>query len=92
MYLKYKYIKGGHYPMDPSQYLSILTTVNKLHDSGLVHSDIKRNNIIFGTESSDFDMCSEDGTLYPVSYNHMDIFERHQEARPNLQKHDRFML
>ena len=98
MYLKYKYIKGGHYPMDASQYLSILTTVNKLHDSGLVHSDIKRNNIIFGTESSfliDFDMCSEDGTLYPVSYNHMDIFERHQEARPNLQKkkeHDRYAL
>ena len=30
MYLKYKYIKGGHYPMDASQYLSILTTVNKV--------------------------------------------------------------
>ena len=74
--------------------------LEKLHDCGYVHGDIRRSNILLDNVKNtayliDFDLCGKEGTAYPSNYNHQHIEERHRDARkdlPRRKEHDTFAL
>ena len=50
--LTYKYVEGRMYPESLSQFSGALNDLAKLHDSGLVHGDIRLENFVFYDKTS----------------------------------------
>ncbi len=100
--LKYSYIRGDHDPQQLQHFRDIIRDLGKLHDEGYVHSDIRKQNLLFSSAGQeawmiDFDRMHTDkeGTNYPGTYNHIGIVERHQDAMarlPRRKEHDRYAL
>ena len=73
--------------------------LHKLHDSGIVHGDIRLANLVFDHDNSagyliDYDLARKAGDRYPNGYSD-EFEERHKNAtlcRPMLKIHDRHSL
>lgn len=97
--LDYKYIDGSHEPANSRQVAMIISILHTIHEKNYVHSDIRKQNIVFCSDRQtayiiDFDLIGEVGTDYPAGYNHY-TGERHSDARchqPRKQEHDRYSL
>lgn len=98
--LEYNYVreKDKHF-RTLNDYKAIMETLDKLHDNGYVHSDVRELNLLFPFHNTitakliDFDLMDLIGTRYPKGYNHLE--ERHAEAKAgNGRKtlHDRYSL
>ena len=86
--VKYPYIEGNHKPQSLQQFRGVLDILQKIHERGYVHGDIKPQNIIFdpgGLNSYliDFDLARKDG-YYPPGYYFSDTV-RHEDAREGLE-------
>jgi hypothetical protein len=74
MVLSTGFIKGKHYATSVSQLLGAVTDLEKLHNGGYVHGDIRAYNIIFGENTAqliDFDIAGLQelsSTKYPEGY------------------------
>lgn len=96
--LKYRFIEGSCCPNATRSFVCIVNDLEKLSDSGYVHGDIRQENLVFNGDHAsiiDFDMAGHVGDPYPSAYNHIDIPERHWEARAGMAKkteHDVFAL
>ena len=100
--LQYDYIEDGITSnLRIDDFRPIMKTLDKLHDKGYVHSDVRYCNMVFpanGTEAKliDFDLMARVDEPYPEVYNGNSIIpERHGEAAPNnLRKklHDRHSM
>jgi len=98
--VKYKCLKGNHQPKSVEHFVPILLALQKIHDEGYVHGDIRLCNLIFNEDGLnswiiDFDMASKGGR-YSSNYNCSgDIKERYskdmgtKEMKP---EHDRHSL
>ena len=72
----------------------------KLHNHGYVHSDVRKNNILFDDTKDeayliDFDLYDKENVNYPKVYNHASISERHKDAfadKPRKKIHDVFSI
>ena len=85
-YLKYKYRAEDDNPKW-NFVQKILNQLHKIHEEGYVHSDIRRQNIVFGRHACiiDFDLAEKEGVKYPFTYNSSsDIEERHPKAEADL--------
>lgn len=96
--LMYKYLDGDHESGNCLLFVPIAEILLKLHENGYVHGDVRLANIIFGTDTAwiiDFDICNRVNASYPEDYNHINIPERHREARANMpmkKEHDVYSL
>ena len=75
----------------------IIKALQKLHDAGYVHSDVRLVNLLFPLDDEakliDFDLADKVGTLYPDGYNN--VLYRHPDAmqgKPRHVNHDRYSL
>ena len=80
--LKYDYIEGEHRPKNVHQFAEIVNALAKLHTEDYVHGDIRKKNLLFSRNGInawmiDFDIAGKESTLYPSTYNHRGIDERH---------------
>jgi len=50
--LRYDYIEGSHTPTHHTQFETIFDDLCSLHDSGVVHSDIRKQNLLFSRDGS----------------------------------------
>jgi serine/threonine protein kinase len=71
--LKVPYYEGRHFAESPSELLSVVEWLIKLHKAGYVHGDIRPFNVVFHQEKScliDLDLGGKlaDGPTYPVGY------------------------
>ncbi|XP_065906387.1 uncharacterized protein [Dysidea avara] len=96
--MSYNYLEGNHHPKSVHQFIPILCTLQKIHDLGMVHGDIRSCNLVFGENNSwiiDFDMASPEETPYCGYYNREGIYERHNGATKGgamYKFHDRYSL
>ena len=98
--LQYQYLCGSHTPLTIAHVRAIISKLYMLHCEGLVHSDIRSENLIFCTDNVsahiiDFDLADEEEKRYPVEYVSRNIPERHPEARSGKMRaksHDRYSL
>ena len=97
--MSYQYIEGSHKPSALKQFANVVRILNRIHELGYVHGDIREVNIIFVQEGDsvliDFDLARQENTKYPVDYNCATIYERHAQAGPSLKmkkEHDRYSL
>ena len=99
--VKCRYIeqsKESHH--SKNQAIMLLETLKSLHSNGYVHSDVRKNNILFDDENDeayliDFDLCDKEDVNYPEVYNHASISERHKDAsadKPRKKIHDVFSI
>jgi hypothetical protein len=68
------YLKGKHYATSEKQLLGVVEDLERLHNIGYVHGDIRAFNIIFGHNGGcliDFDIggLDKESTKYPEGYN-----------------------
>ena len=97
--LDYKYVEGSHSPHNAAQVAQIILGLDKIHKQQFVHSDIRKQNLVFASDEAhayiiDFDLAASVDTEYPACYN-TTISERHTTAspsRPRQQQHDRYSL
>lgn len=92
-YLKYKYIEGDHTPTSVNQFTGALQTLQKLHQQGIVHGDVRLPNIIFSGNNSyliDFDLARKVGDRYPIGYTALP--ERHIDATSRSLMSDRHSM
>ena len=83
-----------------NQAIMLLETLKLLHSLGYVHSDVRKNNILFDDAKDeayliDFDLCDKEDVNYPEVYNHASISERHKDAsadKPRKKIHDVFSI
>ena len=100
--LRYAWREGDHQPRSVRQFKCILKQLDKIHESGFVHGDVRIMNLIFSKTTDeawiiDFDFVGKVGTRYPSNYNGDSdkIPERHCEARADKRKeieHDLYSL
>ena len=99
--LEYAYIEGSHTPRTVKQFATILKDLEKLHNEGYVHGDMRKENLVFSETDDkaawiiDFDLAGKVGSRYPSNYNHCNIEERHTNAKANLKRqkvHDTYAL
>ena len=98
--LQYPYLCGSHTPQTIEHLRAIILKLDKLHRDGLVHSDIRSENLIFCTDNVsahiiDFDLADSEGKEYPVEYVSSNIPERHTDACSGSMReksHDRYSL
>ena len=95
--LQYDYIKAKNDTIILEDLLPLISTLDSLHKDGFVHSDVRKENIVWASPAVllDFDLCSEVGECYPDTYNHQGIEGRHPDALKNLPRykhHDRYSL
>ena len=99
--LQYDYVEGEHTTTKMRHFIVLLRALHRLHQSGYVHGDIRKANLVFDPKNDDrawmidFDLAGVDSTNYPPTYNSMHIMERHKDARANrpMRKvHDRHAL
>ena len=86
--VKYPYIEGNHNPQSLQQFRGVLDILQKIHERGYVHGDIRPPNIIFAPDGLksyliDFDLARKDG-FYPPGYYFSDTV-RHEDARAGLE-------
>ena len=66
--------KGSHVAQRPKDFLPIIEQLQKIHDAGYVHGDIRASNSVFSDEEGyliDFDFSGKAGTArYPTGYVH----------------------
>ena len=66
--------KGSHVAQRPKDFLPIIEQLQKIHDAGYVHGDIRASNSVFSDEEGyliDFDFSGKAGTArYPPGYVH----------------------
>ena len=94
-YLRYRYREGEHRVNNVAQVILLLQQLNKVHDEGFVHSDIRHTNIVSSYDGKhawliDFDLAAKEGTPYPATYNSF-LEERHPFAsprKPRKKEHD----
>jgi serine/threonine protein kinase len=93
--LEYDFIQGDQRQVTKTSWMSLLSRVATLHNSGYVHGDILPRNMLFSADEGyiiDFDLMREEGQPYVLGYNHMD-FEKYRhpdaQARNTMKKiHD----
>ena len=97
-YLKYRYLEGNHEISTRTHAICILRQLQELHNEGIVHSDIRKVNIVFCGDGNasliDFDLADNEGTNYPKAYN-AQLDERHSSAQahmPRKKEHDCYSL
>jgi len=101
--VKYKYLKGNDKPKSVQHFVDVLFALQKIHDAGFVHGDIRLCNLVFddnGVHSYiiDFDMASKesDDNVYCEGYSDKEIIKkRHPEAfekKKMERKHDRHSI
>ena len=97
--LKYPFLPGGHEPQSIEHIVSVIFKLNAIHSDGFVHSDIRKENLIFGPDNVsyiiDFDLTAKEEELYPPSYFSLGIQERHCDAcasQKRFKNHDRWSL
>lgn len=97
--LQYPFIEGHNELRTPAQAAAAVRELNKFHEKGFVHGDIRSINMIVSDNNAvtfiDVDLVEEEGKFYPSGYNHQGIPERHNEAKahyPMKKVHDRFAL
>ncbi len=86
-------------PKSLDGFKNVLGQLAEVHKYGMVHDDIRNENIIFNEEQNqmyliDFDLANPEGTSYPVFYNSR-LLNRHAEARidePMCIYHDKFSM
>lgn len=97
IYLQYKYVEGNHQPPNLRAIVDIIKNLNRIHQAGFVHGDIRRSNIVYGSNTGtfiDFDFAAKEGSLYPELYSPF-VEERAKDATKNsamLKLHDRIAL
>ena len=83
-----------------NQAIMLLETLKSLHSHVYVHSDVRKNNILFDDTKDeayliDFDLCDKENVNYPKVYNHASMSERHKDAfadKPRKKIHDVFSI
>ena len=98
--LQYEYIEGTHEPTCIEHVVGAIRMLSKLHSEGLVHSDIRKDNLVFNVDKKtahliDFDLADMEGKSYPLDYNSTGIPERHNQAISGAKRnkiHDRYSL
>ena len=86
--LKYQHREENGSP-NQKAFKQILSQLHKIHEIGYVHSDIRKENIVFGKEEAwiiDFDLAGKEDERYPYGYNHRTIKERHPKAISGAQR------
>jgi len=66
--MKHAFNEGAHYPENLDQFRAVVEQCSRLHHNGGVHGDIRKENVVFGQQSSllDFDYSGkEDEQTYP---------------------------
>ena len=95
--LNYNYLEPTNRRANIHDFVPLLMMLSKLHEKGLVHSDVRLANIVFtedGAHLIDFDMVDVEGKQYPQDYNGS-IGQRHPEATKygrRSKEHDRFSI
>ena len=95
--LKYNYIEGNHSPRNLRGIIGVLRNLNRIHEKGYVHGDIRAPNLMYGCNSGtiiDYDFASPEGSTYPEFYN-SELPERARGAAAYgvmRQLHDRVSL
>eukprot|EP01028_Stygiella_incarcerata_P009746 TRINITY_DN467_c0_g1_i2.p1 TRINITY_DN467_c0_g1~~TRINITY_DN467_c0_g1_i2.p1 ORF type:complete len:475 (+),score=91.99 TRINITY_DN467_c0_g1_i2:844-2268(+) len=85
--LVYDWMDGSHEPKNIFQFRKVCADVQKLHDAGYVHGDVRCANIVFGEGDNDawlldFDYSGkENEKRYPRGWN-AELVERHEHAKP----------
>ena len=87
--LRYQYIPNGNCdkPHNLQHFKGVLKCLEKLHDSGYVHGDVRIENIVFTSDGSfliDFDLARKENlqSCYPIGYSTtFDV--RHPSAKPH---------
>ena len=81
--LKYRYIEATTGKVCALVYfIQVATALQKLHDAGYVHADVREANILFtddGAKLIDFDITDKIGEPYPIGYT-TSFVERHPQA------------
>ena len=77
-------------PKHVGQFRKLFHDLEKLHDKGYVHSDIRKENLVFGEKEDeawmiDFDLADKEDTRYPATYNGK-LSCHHPLARPLAQR------
>ena len=98
MMLQYSYIEETKVAPVLAIFRSAFTALDKLHEKGIVHSDVRAQNIVFTTDGIvkfiDFDLVGKVGENYPENYNHLSE-ERHPDIQPKKARypfHDHYAL
>jgi hypothetical protein len=96
------YSESSHCPNSLGTFKSIIKILQKVHDNGYVHGDIRPANLLHGEEDGmilDFDLARPEGTHYLDIYNRIIKWKgrniRHSEAAPLREmkkEHDRYSL
>lgn len=97
--LQYEYIDGDHDIKDRKQAIPVLDQLIRIHSMNMVHSDIRKVNLVFCDDSItasfiDFDLADKVDTAYPENYNYL-LKERHSNAVPGWpreKEHDFYSL
>lgn len=83
--IRYPFIAGTHLPSSLKQLEGVLQHLERIHDRGYVHMDIRASNLVFSSSGGaviDFDFCSPiQSARYPSNYS-VDIRDgkRHDEV------------
>lgn len=88
--------KGILNPLLTSSPLYIESLI-KLHENSVVHSDIRKDNLVCSSPLKlfDFDLADEVGKPYLITYNHVGIDECHPDAKASKRRcksHDQYSL
>jgi hypothetical protein len=65
------YVSGNHCASEMKDFIPVIRSLQKMHDAGYVHGDIRCFNIVFGKCLIDFDFggkADDDDTTYPARY------------------------
>jgi hypothetical protein len=63
--------KGRHYALSPMEFIPVVAFLQKMHERGYVHGDVRCANVVFGKCLIDFDYggrVEEDAPTYPDGY------------------------
>ena len=86
-YLSYKWIEITEDTPKLEDFKPIMRDLDKLHDAGYVHSDVRLCNMLFPKQTAeakliDFDLMDRVNQPYPQCYNdYTTLFERHHDAK-----------
>ena len=86
-YLSYKWIEITEDTPKLEDFKPIMRDLDKLHNAGYVHSDVRLCNMLFPKQTTeakliDFDLMDRVNQPYPQCYNgYTKIFERHHDAK-----------
>ena len=98
--MKYSFINAfGNYPRNLKHFTGVLNCLQRLHQKGYIHGDVREQNIIFAKEDSfliDFDLARKESreSVYPSGYISTHP-ERHPNAKPQCimkKEHDVFAI